>query len=200
MEQEKGIRLAMRIGVHTGLVVVGEIGQGARQEHLALGETPNVASRIEGIAERNTVAISEAAYQLVQGYFDFEDLGLHTLKGVSEHQQVYRVVGASGAQSRLDVGVTRGLTPLVGREQETGLLFDRWQQVKDGHGQVLLLSGEAGIGKSRLLQVMRDHVADEPHTRLECRSSPYYQNTALYIPLPICSSACSGGNRTIRQM
>jgi class 3 adenylate cyclase len=90
--QEKGIRLAVRIGIHTGLVVVGEIGQGASQEHLALGETPNIAARIEGIAEPDTVAISDATYQLVQGYFNCEELGLHPLKGVDESQQVYRVV------------------------------------------------------------------------------------------------------------
>jgi predicted ATPase len=102
------------------------------------------------------------------------------LKGLGEAQQVYRVVNASGAQGRLDVSVTKGLTPLVGRESEATLLFERWAQVKGGQGQVVLLSGEAGIGKSRLLQVMKDHVAGEAHTLLECRSSPYYQNTALY--------------------
>jgi predicted ATPase len=180
LEQEKGIRLAVRIGIHTGLVVVGEIGQGARQEHLALGETPNVASRIEGVAEHDTVAISDATYQLIQGYFVCEDLGQHTLKGVDDSQQVYRVARESDAQSRLDVAAAIGLTPLVGRESESALLFDRWQQVKDGQGQIVLLSGEAGIGKSRLLQVLRDRVSNEPHLRLECRSSPYYQNTALY--------------------
>ncbi|MCZ6874986.1 MAG: AAA family ATPase, partial [bacterium] len=150
--QDKGIRLAVRIGIHTGLVVVGEIGKGASQEHLALGETPNIASRIEGVAEPDTVAISDATYQLVQGYFVDVDLGHHTLKGVDDPQQVYRVVGGSGAQSRLDIVTTRGLTPLVGREQETGLLVERWQQVTDDQGQVVLLSGEAGIGKSRLIQ------------------------------------------------
>ncbi|MCZ6874743.1 MAG: AAA family ATPase, partial [bacterium] len=180
LEQEKGIRLAVRIGIHTGLVVVGEIGQGISQEHLALGETPNVASRIEGMAEPDTVIISDATYQLVQGYFVCDDLGQQALKGVGDSQQVYRVMGASGAQSRLDVGAAKGLTPLVGREQEVGLLLERWQQVKDGQSQVVLLSGEAGIGKSRLLQVMKDHVAGEANMLLECRSSPYYENTALY--------------------
>ncbi len=180
LEQEKGIRLAVRIGIHTGLVVIGEIGKGVSQEHLALGETPNLASRIEGMAQPDTVMISDATYQLVEGYFVCEDLGHHVLKGVADSQQVYRVVGASGTQSRLEVGVTKGLTPLVGREQEVGLLLERWQQVKEGQGQVVLLSGEAGIGKSRLLQVMKDHVAGDAHALWECRSSPYYQNTALY--------------------
>ncbi len=180
LEDEKGIRLAVRIGIHTGLVVVGEIGQGASQEHLALGETPNLASRIEGIAASDTLAISATTYHLIQGYFVCEALGAHTLKGMDDPLPVYRVVSVSDAQSRLDVGVTNGLTPLVGRESEVTLLLERWQQVKDGQGQVVLLSGDGGIGKSRLVQVLKDHVANEPHTRLECRSSPYYQNTALY--------------------
>ncbi|MCZ6875450.1 MAG: adenylate/guanylate cyclase domain-containing protein, partial [bacterium] len=126
LEQEKGIRLAVRIGIHTGLVVVGEIGQGASQEHLALGERPNIASRIEGLARPDTVAISAATYQLVQGYFVCDELGLHSLQGVTESQQVYRVVSTSGAQSRLEVGVARGLTLLVGRESEITLLLQRW--------------------------------------------------------------------------
>jgi predicted ATPase len=93
---------------------------------------------------------------------------------------VYRVLGDTGTQNRLDVISARGLTPLVGRESESTLLFERWQQAKDGSGQVILISGESGIGKSRLLQVLKDHVADEPHTRIECRSSPYFSNSALY--------------------
>ena len=109
-----------------------------------------------------------------------DDLGSHVLKGVAEPQQVYRVLQESGAQSRLDVASARGLTPLVGREQEVGLLLERWNQVNDGQGQIVLLSGEGGIGKSRLVQVLKEHVAGESHTRWECRSSPYYQNTALY--------------------
>jgi class 3 adenylate cyclase/predicted ATPase len=180
LEQEKGIRLAVRVGIHTGPVVVGDVGAGARQEQLALGEVPNVAARIQGLAAPDTMVISEATYRLVEGYFEFEPLGEHDLRGVAETVVVYQVLRESGAQSRLDIASTRGLTPLVGREQEVGLLLDRWAQAKNGQGQVALLSGEAGIGKSRLLQVLKDHVADEPHTRLECRSSPYFTNSALY--------------------
>jgi class 3 adenylate cyclase len=180
LEQGKGIRLAIRVGIHTGLTVVGDIGEGSKHELLALGEAPNVASRIQGIAEPDTIAISADTYRLVEGYFTMDDLGLHTLKGVAEPQQVYRVIGESGAQSRLDIASARGLTPLVGRESEVALLLERWNQVKDGQGQVVLLSGEGGIGKSRLAQVLKEHVANAPHTRWECRSSPYYQNTALY--------------------
>jgi class 3 adenylate cyclase/predicted ATPase len=180
LEQEKGMRLSIRIGVHTGLTVISDVGSSQKHEMLALGEAPNVASRVQGMAEPDSIAMSAATYRLVQGYFTVEDLGAHTLKGVAEPMRVYRVVGESGAQSRLEIAATRGLTPLVGREQEVGLLLERWNQVQDGQGQVVLLSGEGGIGKSRLVQVLKEHVADEPHTRWECRSSPYYQNTALY--------------------
>jgi predicted ATPase/class 3 adenylate cyclase len=180
LEQDKGIRLAVRLGIHTGLVVVGEMGGVGRQEQLALGETPNIAARIQGIAEADTLVVSSSTYRLVQGYFEFQELGEQHLRGVSQPIPVYQVLQESGVKSRLDVASTRGLTPLVGREQETGILLERWAQAKDGQGQVILLSGEAGIGKSRLVQVLKDHVASEPHTRWECRSSPYYQNTALY--------------------
>jgi predicted ATPase len=180
LQQAKGIQLAIRVGVHTGLVVIGEMGGAGRQEQLALGETPNIAARIEGLAEPNTIAMSEATYRLVQGYFECQDLGAQTLRGVLEPLQVYRVLSESGVYSRLDVAQTRGLTPLVGRESEVTLLLERWEQAKGGHGQVVLLSGEAGIGKSRLVQVLKEHVAHEPHMRWECRSAEYSQNTALF--------------------
>jgi len=122
-----------------------------RQEQLALGETPNIASRIEGLAASNTMAISEATYRLVQGYFECQDLGAQTLRGVAEPVHVYRVLQESGARGRLDVAQPRGLTPLVGRESEVTLLLERWEQAKNGQGQVILLSGDAGIGKSRLV-------------------------------------------------
>jgi class 3 adenylate cyclase len=180
LEQEKGIDLALRLGIHTGLVVVGAMGGGGRQEQLALGETPNIAARIQGLAAPNTLVISDATSRLVQGYFECQDLGAQTLRGVAEPVHVYRVLQESGARGRLDVAVTRGLTPLVGREQEVGILLERWSQVKDGRGHVVLLTGDAGIGKSRLVQMLKDHVANEPHTRWECRSAEYSQNTALF--------------------
>jgi class 3 adenylate cyclase len=180
LQHAKGIQLAIRIGIHTGLVVVGEMGGAGRQEQLALGETPNIAARIQGLAAPNTVATSETTYRLVQGYFQCQDLGAHALRGVTEAMRIYHVLGESGATSRLEVAQPRGLTPLVGRESEITLLVERWEQVKSGQGQVILLTGEGGIGKSRLVQVLKDHVANEPHVRWECRSVPYYQNTALY--------------------
>jgi TOMM system kinase/cyclase fusion protein len=175
-----GHTLAVRLGIHTGLVVIGAMGDQGRHEHLALGETPNIAARIQGLTQPNTVAISDATYRLVQGYFACQDLGAQALRGVTESMRVYHVLRESGARSRLDVAQPRGLTPLVGRESEVTLLQERWSQAKAGHGQVVLLSGEAGIGKSRLIQTLKDYLAKEPHIQWECRSVPYYQNTALY--------------------
>jgi class 3 adenylate cyclase/predicted ATPase len=180
LQQAKGIQLAIRVGIHTGLVVIGEMGGQGRQEQLALGEVPNIASRVQGLAEPNTILISADTYRLIQGYFACQELGVQTLRGVAEPIAVYRVLSESGVYSRLDVAQTRGLTPLVGREQEVGLLLERWNQVKDGQGHVVLLTGDPGIGKSRLVQMLKDHVVKEPHTRWEGRSAEYSQNTALF--------------------
>ena len=180
LERERGVRLAVRLGIHTGLVVVDWGREGARAERLAVGATPNLAAHLQGLAAPNTVVISAETRALIQGFFEVEILGEHDLKGVSQPTVVYRVLGDSGLQSRLEAAGTGGLTPLVGREQEIGLLMERWEQTRDGQGQVILLSGESGIGKSRLVQVFKDHVAVEPHTRWECLSSPYHQHTALY--------------------
>jgi predicted ATPase len=181
LKQDRGVELAVRLGIHTGLVVVGEVGGGARQEQLALGETPNLAARLQGIAAPNTVVISAATVPLLGGFFACQSLGTPVLKGLSQPVEVYRVLYESTARSRLEAAGSTGLTPLVDREQEVALLRERWAQVKDGMGQVILLSGEAGIGKSRLVQVLTEHVAAEPQAWLTpCQCSPYYQNTALY--------------------
>jgi class 3 adenylate cyclase len=178
--QAQQIRLAVRVGIHTGLVVVGEMGSGSRQEQLALGETPNMAARLQGLALPDTVVISAATQRLVQGYFIMEDLGTHPLKGLTTPMPVYRVLSVSAVQSRLEVIPSRNLTPLVGREVEVALLLDRWEQVTEGLWQVVLLSGEAGIGKSRLVLVLKAQVADQSHFRWKCRCSPYHQHSALY--------------------
>ena len=181
LEQKPGVRLAVRLGIHTGLVVVGDVGGGTRQEQLALGETPNLAARLQGIAAPNTVVISAATYQLLGGFFACQPLGTPLLKGFAQPLEVYQVLYESMARSRLEAAGSTGLTPLVGREQEVALLLERWAQVKDGLGQVVLLSGEAGIGKSRLVQVLTEQVAAESQAWLTpCQCSPYYQNTALY--------------------
>ena len=180
LQQPKGIQLGIRIGIHTGLVVIGDMGGAGRQEPLALGEVPNLAARLQGLATPNTLVMSEATLRLVQGYFTCASLGAQTLRNVAEPLHVYRVLSESRTQSRLDIASVHGLTPLVGREQEVGLLLERWEQAKAGQGQVVLLSGDAGIGKSRLVQMLKDHIAKEPHTRWECRSSPYFEHTALF--------------------
>src|SRR5262245_50530369 len=180
LQQEQEIQLAVRIGIHTGLVVVGEIGSGGRQEQLALGETPNIAARLQSLATPDTVVISEATARLIEGYFVCQTLGAQALKGLVQPMRVYQVLHESGTQTRLDVAALQGLTPLVGREQEVGLLLERWAQVKDGLGQLVLLSGEAGIGKSRLVQVLTAHLASEAHTRIECRCTSQTQHSALY--------------------
>ena len=180
LQQEQGVSLAVRVGIHTGLVVVGDIGEGARHERLALGEAPNLAARLQGLAPPDTVLISATTARLVQGWFVYEALGDQTLKGFPAPIPVYRILAESGAQSRLDIADVSGLTPLVGREQEVEFLLERWELAKEGLGQVVVLNGEAGIGKSRLLRAVQDHLAGEPYTRLECRCSPYAQHSALY--------------------
>src|SRR5262245_54530782 len=181
LTQERGMQLAVRVGIHTGLVVVGEVGGGTRQEQLALGETPNLAARLQGIAAPNTLVISAATFQLLGGFFACQPLGTPVLKGFAQPLALYRVLYESMARSRLEAAGSTGLTPLVGREQESELLLERWAQVKAGVGQVVVLSGEAGIGKSRLVRVLQAQVAAEPQAWLTpCQCSPYYQNTALY--------------------
>jgi class 3 adenylate cyclase len=181
LEHERGIQLAVRVGIHTGLVVVGDVGEGARQEQLALGETPNLAARLQGIAAPNTLVISAATVPLLGGFFACQALGPHLLKGFAQPLAVYQVRYERTARSRLEAVGGTDLTPLVGREPEVALLRERWAQVKDGLGQVVLLGGEAGIGKSRLVQVLQEQVASEPQAWLTpCRCSPYYQHSALY--------------------
>jgi class 3 adenylate cyclase len=171
----RGVQLAVRLGIHTGLVVVGDVGSGARHEQLALGETPNVAARLQGIATPNTLVISATTLPLLGGFFACQSLGTPLLKGIAQPLKVYQVLYESTARNRLEAVGSARLTALVGRESEVVVLRERWAQVKDGMGQVVLLSGEAGIGKSRLVQVLAEHVATEPQAWLTpCQCSPYY--------------------------
>jgi class 3 adenylate cyclase/tetratricopeptide (TPR) repeat protein len=174
-----GPKLDARIGVHTGPVVVGDVGGVHRREVLAQGGTVNLAARLQSTAQPGTLVISGDTLKLVTGIFLTEDLGPQSLKGVAGPVVAYRVDMPTGVRSRLDIAGGR-LTPLVGRDLEVGLLLDRWEHVQEGEGQVVLISGEAGVGKSRLALALRDRVKDQPHTWLECRCSPYTQNSPFH--------------------
>jgi class 3 adenylate cyclase len=175
-----GVRVATRIGVYTGRAVAGSMGGGSRIEQLAVGDTPNVAARIHGLAAPNTVLLGATTARLVQGYFACEDVGTYTLKGVAEPMPVVRVHAATEAQTRLDVAGAHGLAALVGRDRELQQLVTRWEQSQTGQGQVVLLSGEAGIGKSRLVETIRERAGHADATWIGLRCSPYYQNSAFY--------------------
>jgi len=173
--------LRIRIGIATGLVVVGDlIGSGEAQDRGIVGETPNLAARLQGIAEPDTVVIAEGTRRLLGNLFEVEDLGLRGLKGFPGPVRAWAVLRASSVASRFEALHTSGLTTLVGREEESELLHRRWSKAKTGEGQVVLLSGEAGIGKSRLAVALLECLADEPHTRLRYFCSPQRANSALY--------------------
>jgi predicted ATPase/class 3 adenylate cyclase len=175
------LSLQARIGIATGLVVVGDmIGEGVSEKRAVSGESPNLAARLQALAEANAVVISASTRRLLGGLFEYQDLGAHRLKGIAEPAQAWRVVGERKAASRFEAVRAKTLTPFVGREQEVALLLDRWERAKEGEGQVVLLSGEAGIGKSRITQTLRERLVDEPHTRLRYQCSPYYTNSALH--------------------
>ena len=178
-QADYGVHVAVRLGIHTGPVVVGELGSGDHHEHLALGETPNIAARLEGLAQPGTVIISDDTQRLVAGAFDYDALGVPHLKGVSASIPLFRVRGLSAAASRFEATTTT-LTPMVGREVEVDLLMRCWAQVREGEGQVVLLNGPPGIGKSRLVQALCERLHGTPHTRLLYQCSPYHTNSAFY--------------------
>ena len=175
-----GVELAIRLGIHTGPVVVGMMGGGERHEHLALGETPNIAARLQALAPANAVVISAVTARLVQGAFALEDLGTHALPGVAEPLAVSRVRGLVATPSHDEEFVTDGVPVLVGREEESGIPRRRWDQSKAGLGQVVSVSGEAGIGKSALVERLRAQVRAEGLPRMAFRCSPYHTTSALY--------------------
>jgi class 3 adenylate cyclase/predicted ATPase len=173
--------LQTRVGIATGLVVVGDlIGSGASQEQAIVGETPNIAARLQGVAEPNSVVIAESARKLVGNLFELEDLGAQDLKGISGPVRVWAALRSSSVESRFEAMHASGLTELVGREEELELLLRRWSKSKTGEGQVVLLSGEPGIGKSRLTAALLERLAGEPHTRLRYFCSPQRTDSALY--------------------
>jgi class 3 adenylate cyclase len=183
--------IQVRIGIHTGLVVIGEIGSTDRQEILALGEAPNIAARLQGLAAPDTVVISAVTARLVQNAFALEELGAQQLKGVTEPLAVACVRGLRETQSAEEDTTLAGASFLVGRDEEVGLLRRRWEQSKEGLGQVVLITGEPGIGKTTLVETLRTGVRHEGATRITFRCSPYHQNSTLYPVIAICSACCS---------
>jgi class 3 adenylate cyclase/predicted ATPase len=173
--------LKTRVGIATGLVVVGDlIGTGSAQEQAVVGETPNVAARLQSTAEPNTVVIAESTRKLLGNLFDVEDLGAQDLKGLGAPVRAWAVLRPASVESRFEALHASGLTELVGRGEELELLLRRWSKTKTGEGQVVLLSGEAGIGKSRLTAALLERLAAEPHTRLRYFCSPQRTDSALY--------------------
>jgi predicted ATPase/class 3 adenylate cyclase len=173
--------LQTRVGIATGLVVVGDlIGSGASQEQAIVGETPNLAARLQSIAEPNGVVIAESTRKLLGNLFELEDLGPRELKGISGVVRSWAALRPASVESRFDALHATGATELVGREEELEILLRRWSRAKSGQGQVVLLSGEAGIGKSRLTAALLQHVAPEPHTRLRYFCSPQHTDSAFF--------------------
>ena len=173
--------LQARVGIATGLVVVGDlIGSGEAKERGIVGKTPNLAARLQGIAAPNTVVIAEGTRKLVGNLFELEDLGAMDLKGIAGPERAWAALRPSSAESRFEALHASGLTSLVGRQEELDLLLRRWSKAMDGEGQVVLLSGEAGIGKSRLIAALSERLATEPHTRLRYFCSPQHTDSALY--------------------
>ena len=175
-EHLSGPRLAARVGIDSGAVVVGA---GAGKEADVFGDTPNIAARVQAAAEPGTVVITEAVHRLVPGLFVIEDRGTPALKGIERPVQLYRVVQPSTVRGRL-AAAARGLTPFVGREDELRSLIYRWERTLDGEGQMALIVGEAGIGKSRLVQRFHEQIAGTPHTWVEAAAAPFFQNTPFY--------------------
>jgi len=172
--------LQTRVGIATGLVVVGDlIGPGEARERRIIGETPNLAARLQGIAEPNTVVIAEATRRLLGSLFELKDLGARDLKGVAEPVRAWVALRASTVESRFEALHPSGLTALVERAEETELLLRRWSRAKSGDGQVVLISGEPGIGKSRLTAALLENLAPEPHTRLRYFCSPQHTDSAF---------------------
>ncbi len=171
-------KLAARVGIDSGAVVVGA---GAGKEADVFGDTPNIAARVQAAAEPGTMLITDAVHRLVSGLFVVEDRGTPALKGIERPVQFYRLVRPSTVRGRLEAAAAaRGLTPFVGREDELRSLINRWERALDGEGQVALIVGEAGIGKSRLVQRFHEQIAGTPHTWVEAAAAPFFQNTPFY--------------------
>ena len=176
-----GQGLSARVGIATGLVVVGDlIGEGAAQQEAVVGDTPNLAARLQGLAQPSQVVIAATTRRLLADTFEVVELGDHALKGIDGLTSVYAVVAERAATSRFDARTAASVTAMVGRDHELGLVLEKWQQAKAGDGQFVLLTGEAGIGKSRVVRATIDELAEEPHLRISHQCSPYFSDSALY--------------------
>ncbi len=180
VEEGHGVRIAVRVGIHTGLVVVGGDHESGSQERLAFGEAPNLAAWLQSLASPNQIVLSDETRRLAGERFSYEDVVVKALKGVEASLQIYRVVREQTDASRFDATVIPNLTTLVGREEERALLLRHWEQAKAGEGQVILISGEAGIGKSRLAHTLREQVDTEGYYWVQYQCSPYHRNSAFY--------------------
>jgi class 3 adenylate cyclase/predicted ATPase len=180
MQIRYGVELAVRIGCHTGLVVVGEVVGEGRHELMAAGDTPNIAARLQGVANHNTLAIGPLTHQLVSGFFDCRSLGTPPLKGVATRMEVFQVLGENSARTRLEALGQTGLTPLVGRTVEKRTLSDIWADAANGRGRAVVVNGEAGIGKSRLVHALSERATAEGAWLIPCHGSPYHRDTALH--------------------
>ncbi len=175
------VALAVRIGIATGVVVVGDlISEAAEDRDSVAGETPNLAARLQAISPPGAVLVAPSTRRLVAGVFELSDFGEHGLKGFAGPIQAWRVLGFAQAEGRFEAQRSTALTPLIGREHELKLLLDRWREAAQGRGQVVLLSGEAGIGKSRITRALAERLGDEAHTTLRYHCSPYHANSALH--------------------
>ena len=181
LETRANENLKVRIGIATGIVVVGDlVGQGSAQEQAVVGETPNLAARLQGLAEPGSVVIAESTRRLLGGTFELTPLGPQTLKGLDAPVLGWAVLREAENLSRFEASRSQGMTPFVGREHEVALLLDRWREASEGEGQVALISGEAGIGRSRVLTALSERIGDEPHVRVRYQCSPHHVNDAFY--------------------
>jgi class 3 adenylate cyclase/tetratricopeptide (TPR) repeat protein len=197
LDQRHAATLEVRIGIATGLVVVGElVGEETAAERAVVGETPNLAARLQGLAEPGTVVVSSATARGLKGLFEFEDLGHHEVKGFSEPVHAWRPVRATATTSRFEAYRGGHLTPLVGRHEEITFLAERWSQARTGEGQVVTVSGEAGIGKSRILEAMRSHVVEDGGEAIHFQCSPHHQSSTLYCFFDYLARAAVAGRET----
>jgi tetratricopeptide (TPR) repeat protein len=188
LEREHGFRLAVRVGIHTGDVV---IGKGGGKDADVFGEAVHLAARVQQLAGPNEVLVTETTHRLVSGLFVMEERGSHPLRGIPKPVALYRVLQPSGARGRLQASGPHALTPFVGREEERSLLLSRWERARVGEGQVVLITGEPGIGKSRLLQVFRDDIAGHAQTWVECATSSYHASTPFFCLIEMLQEALS---------